>query len=162
MTIAPCRLGQQNRIGASGEARLDAFLSKWFYVMPVPQGLQDQGIDRILCSRTDWAYSSLEIKTDDKAHRTGNAFVELIGDNVRQHQGWAVKSKAQFLAYLLAETGVCYIVRMNRLREQLERWEAVHPTAYCSNIGRLGPYQSEGILVPLAEIQKIAERVYQL
>lgn len=162
MTISPYRFETQNKIGREGEKRLDAFFSRWFHILDVPQIMQDEGVDRIFWNLSDRGFSTIEYKTDKEAGRTGNAFVELIGDNVRNRPGWAVKSCAQWLAYLVADTGVCYVIQVRRLQSRLKQWETQYPIRTSDNHGRLGPYQGVGILVPLHEFQKIAERVYSV
>lgn len=149
--------------GEAGEQYLDRFFGAWFRITPATARQQRRGIDRIMHhDRTgqSWAF---EYKTDSRAGRTGNAFVEIIsqdwGDERRNVRGWAVTCAADFLAYFVTggDAECIYILRPGRIREHLQRWAARYPRRSVPNASG---YSTVGLLVPLDEFERIAEAVY--
>lgn len=94
----------------------------------------------------------LEYKTCDKAESTGNAFVEVLSANYSMTgvdpnatPGWARKSRADFLVYLLWQPKIVMIASMPLIRVQLFSWALQFPMGWAMNEG----YRTRGILVPL-------------
>ena len=147
----------QLAIGERYELQLDAFFGQWAVdIRPATAEEQRRGIDRVFTSRATGAVDTMEYKADDKAGRTGNAFIETISVDTTGKPGWAVASQADYLVYLVTDPETIYLVRMRRLRTALPRWQAKYPTKVAQNIG----YCTYGVLVPLHELEQIAVRVF--
>jgi multisubunit Na+/H+ antiporter MnhG subunit len=71
-------------------------------------------------------------------------------------QGWAYTSQAAVLVYLITNPETIYWISMHRLRKQLPRWETAYKTRRAQNEG----YQTHGLLVPLDELERIAEAIW--
>lgn len=148
---------QQLAIGEQHERRLDEFFSQWdIDIRPATADEQRRGIDRFFTHRPSKAVDAMEYKADDKAGRTGNAFIETVSVDVTGKPGWALASQARFLVYLVVEPEAIYLVSMRRLREALPRWRAAYPEVPAQNDG----YRTLGLLVPLHELERVAVMVW--
>ncbi len=105
----------------------------------------------------------LEYKTCDKAESTGNAFVEVLSANYsmdgvdpRATPGWARKSRADVLVYLLWQPKIVMIASMPLVRVQLFSWALRYPLGWAMNEG----YRTRGILVPLNVFATACPLVY--
>lgn len=110
------------------------------------------GLDYIV--RTPKSRYSAELKTDFRAHETGNAFIEVISDDNYDSPGWAYTSIAQFLFYLLVGTKELIIVPMHNIRRYVDIWRRRYPHARGVNAA----YSSVGALVPLVELRRLGLR----
>lgn len=149
----------QLRKGEAAERRLDEHFSTWFTITPASRDEQRRGIDRWFVGRTTGQRFAVEYKTDWKAARTGNAFVETISvSGVKP--GWAFTSQARWLIYYAPGDGgeQVYMVRMEALRERLRRWMGRWPEKVVLNDG----YETRGVIVPLAEFERVAFQVTSL
>ena len=149
---------EQLAIGEAYERRLDEHFEQALdiaLIMPATRMQQGAGIDRIWHLK-DGRITTVEYKADEKAGRTGNAFVETISVDTTQKPGWAVASTAMLLAYLVTEPETIYLIAMGRLRAELPRWQRQYRTTYAQNDG----YRTHGVLVPLAEFERIATKVW--
>jgi hypothetical protein len=146
----------QLHAGADGEARLDAYFAKWYTIRHATRIEQRCGIDRVF-SRPG-GHFKVEYKTDATAASTGNAFVETVSVDTIRKAGWAYASEADYLIYYVPGPETIYIVAMPALRRELARWKATYPLRKIPN----KDYHTHGLLVPLDEFERIAERVDSL
>lgn len=93
-----------------------------------------------LVEDTDRQFTWLEVKTDFKAHETGNFVYEsTTSGNI----GCFEKTKASFIAYYVAESGNVYILSVKALRNYVESHElrtismGDNATGYLLDIGEL-------------------------
>lgn len=139
-------------VGKEGERFLDGFFSKWYDIRP---GKDSERYDRVF-ARCDQEFK-VEYKTDILAHTTNNAFIELVsvsrGATVKE--GWAVTSKADFVAYYVPGLSMIFWVHVVRLRAALPEWKRLYKAASADN----GSYNSMGLLVPLWSLGSIAEEL---
>lgn len=142
--------------GETGERKLDAYFSRWFSIRPAKRAEQRRGIDRFF-SRQGATYP-VEYKTDARADETGNAFVETVSVDTVGKQGWAYTSEAEFLLYYVPGAEAVYIIPFTNLRQHLAQWVQSYPLRKIPNKG----YCTHGILVPLTEFERIAQRVESL
>jgi hypothetical protein len=141
--------------GLEGEAYLDAYFSKWYAIHSVSHMAQRSGIDRWFRPHTEPArLIAVEYKTDARANQTGNAFIETESVAGKK-QGWAYTSRADILIYRITEPDAIYILPMPRLRSALPGWLARYRTVNVQN----PTYVTVGVLVPLLELERIAEGV---
>lgn len=143
--------------GEKSENKLDHFFSQWYTIQPVGMDKQRQGIDRIFTNKETGVISKIEYKTDWTAGKTHNAFVETISVDTANKPGWAHSSQADYLFYYVPGDELIYIITFAKLREQMHRWHGF-PTRAIPNNG----YKTIGILVPLAEFERIAIEVISL
>ncbi len=149
---------EQLAIGEAYERRLDEHFRQSLdiaRITPATRMQQSAGIDRVWYLK-DGRITTVEYKADDKAGRTGNAFVETISVDTANKPGWAVASAAILLAYLVTEPETIYLIAMDKLRAELPRWQRQYRTTYAQNDG----YRTHGVLVPLAEFERIAAKVW--
>ena len=143
--------------GERFEQLLDQHFSQWFSVETVTMEFQRLGIDRIFTKQNGQRFT-VEYKTDERAHETGNIFVETVsvkkGETVEK-LGWAHTSTAQLLVYYVPGIQRLYIVDMLALRDKLDKWSKQHRTAQADN----GGYVGEGLLVPLQKLEKLCRGV---
>lgn len=153
--------GYKLQQGQEGEAALDEYLSDNYHVFPVNRALQRLGIDRVLVNRDTGKPFTVEIKTDEVAQRTGNAFIETISvddsEGLTPKQGWAYTSKAEFLLYYTLPS-TCYVLRLSELRQRLPIWETRYQKRWAQNDG----YRTHGLLVPMNQIQKLALKTFEV
>lgn len=148
----------QLAIGEAYERRLDEHFQQALTISRIERASRAQqaaGIDRIWHTPSGTTYT-VEYKADDKAGRTGNAFVETVSVDTANKPGWAVASTAQLLAYMVTQPETIYLIEMTALRAQLPRWKRQYRTTYAQNDG----YRTHGILVPLDEFERIARKVW--
>lgn len=141
--------------GKEGEARLDTYFSKWYFVSPVTMDLERKGIDRKFKRGSIVTYA--EYKTDSLTQKTGNIFVETISVDTLGRLGWAWTCTADLLMYL-ALPNTLYVVNPTKVRECIEVWQKAYGVRSVKNKG----YKSVGIPVPVREFSKICESVRDL
>lgn len=142
--------------GQRGEQRIAAALQRLGYTVRLASGDdQRRGIDFWL-TRRDGSRTSVEVKTDEAAYRTGNAFVVLVADDVRGRAGWAYTAQAAHLVHLMPQSGRYLVVPFIALRGQLVRWQRTCKQAGRRNVWPGVDFWSTGILVPLALLDRLA------
>lgn len=157
MTAVTYAFKEQLAIGEQYERQLDAFFAQWdIDIRPATAEEQRQGIDRFFTHRPTGKVDTMEYKADDKAGRTGNAFIETVSVDTTGKPGWALASQAMYLVYLVVEPEAIYLVSMRRLRRELPRWRAAYPEVSAQNDG----YRTLGLLVPLHELESVAVVVW--
>ena len=107
------------------------------------KNFQEQDID-FLVENLDRQFTPVEVKTDFKAHETGNLVYELTtGGNV----GCFEKTKARYILYFVPRAKVVYMVDVIQLREY------VHQHQERLNEIQMGD-SATGYLVPISELQE--------
>ena len=143
--------------GQAGARFLDGVFGPFHAIRPATREEQRRGIDRWFEEKDTGRWFPVEYKTDRRAFETGNAFVETTSVDTVGKRGWALTSQAEMLAYYLPDADLVYWLRMERVREQLPRWQRTFRTRAAQNEG----YQTLGLLVPLAEFERYADEVIQ-
>ncbi len=138
--------------GNKGERYLDRFFAYWYGITPATYRQQRQGIDRVFTCRYFGQSFTVEYKTDKRAARSGNAFIETLSVSTTGKRGWAYTSQAAFIVYYIPGTERVFILDVLLLRANLLRWCNTYPTRSIPNRG----YTTEGLLVPLAELERVA------
>lgn len=151
----PYSFGAQLEQGESGESFLDRFFSRWFRIEPATHDEQRSGIDRYFYDRKHPRLLLIEYKTDTLAAQTGNAFIETVSVDTADRAGWVFTSKADLLLYFVPGKHVIYILRLEAIRLRLPYWSLVYDLREVPNKG----YHTHGLLVPLDELARCAERV---
>lgn len=136
------------------ERFLDEFFSDRFDIYPATRRQQRQGIDRIFVNRKTGKVLKVEYKTDFQAHRTGNAFLEVDTANKK---GWVYTSKADYLLYFVVEDLLIYAIPFATLRKVFPAWLKRYETRKVASEGYFEHYFTQGVLVPLAELERHAE-----
>lgn len=134
------------------ENLLDDYFSTWFSIADVPMALQRLGVDRIFTKRSTGERFSVEYKADQRAHETGNVYIETVSvekDEVIEKLGWAYTSIAQRLVYFIPGPNRLYILDMVDIRDMLSKWGKTCKVATAVNVGYVG----KGLLVPITEIE---------
>ena len=134
--------------GKEHEKFLDSVFSKFVEIQEVEMDLQRKGIDRIFLYK-DMA-CAVEYKGDRRASITGNAFIETISSSRTGSAGWARKTQADWIVYFLPQEMKAYIISVKEMKARLNDWWNTYPVGTAMNEG----YYSQGILVPLTEIEK--------
>jgi len=141
------QFGVQLDAGKEGERELDDFFREQCGITIDTVGLKvdKRGIDRVF-RWPSGKVATVEYKTDFKAAKTRNAFIETISVSSTNKPGWALTSEAQVLVYFIPEARDIHIFDMYLLKSMVE-WTAAQGfrTGRASNNG----YYTEGILVPL-------------
>lgn len=156
MTVSnPYSFQAQQRVGEQGETALDLWFSRFYLLWPASTDQERRGIDRVATHRLTGRVLTLQYKTDTRAVRTGNAFVETL--SVVPHKpGWAVSCMADYLCYWVVG-GCLYICTPQAIRKALEPWSQAYPSRQVPNRG----YTTEGLLVPLPQFEAISKIIIE-
>lgn len=103
----------------------------------------------------------VEYKSDESASRTGNAFVETISVDTTHTPGWAFTCQADYIFYYLPLESRIYVYVPATLQSVLKDWQKRYPTCSTSK-GQNKGYKTHGVLVPLREFSKCANRIINL
>lgn len=141
--------------GKTQEQRLDAFFTRYFTVIPATRAMQKQGIDRIFRGRVYHQRITVEYKADWTAASTGNVWLEL---RTADQTGWALKTQAHYLAYLLPNTGQVYMVKTEEVQKRLTSWL---DTCEVRNVQDDG-WSASGLLVPVPTFENICEHTFTI
>lgn len=146
--------------GEGGERRLDSHFARWFEVYPASSTEQRQGIDRWFIHRSNRTRFPVEYKTDWRAAVTGNAFIETVSVDTAHKPGWVYTIRAGVLLYYCPGDGgeQVYWLRVADMRAAVDLWAQRYPTKCIPNRG----YHTEGVLVPLRELERLAVQVISL
>ncbi len=151
------KMDEQAAIGEEGEKYLDIYFAMSYNIRRATELEQQEGIDRVF--KKDGIEHSVEYKTDYTAGETGNAFIEMVSVDTRNVKGWALTSRADWLFYYVPGRHVIYIIAMPILRKNLGTWiKRYKKSPKVPN----EKYNSEGVLVPLMEMERISESVIRL
>ena len=150
--------------GQEIERQLDEYLEPEYKIRPATRDEQRRGIDRFLTHRDTGETFAIDYKADFWAARTGRAFIETTsvdpGESINgQHKaGWALTSHADFIFYFVVGKRRLYVLSLAEIRAALPHWRLVCEPMRISNDG----YQTEGLLVELRDLERIAESVVEV
>lgn len=159
---------RQHSQGKEAERFIYATFQERFNVIPAPAYLQDRGVDFTFTDRVNGQVYKVELKTDSRAVRSGNAFIETVSiarEGEAHQEGWAFTSISDWLLYYLPNTMPPRIYRIGfePLRLMLPAWISAYPERRIPNEDkRRGFYHTVGVLVPLEELNRIAQEVIEL
>lgn len=134
---------------------LDRYFARWYRILAATPDEQREGIDRWFYALRRPRSFAIEYKTDWTASRTGNAFIETVSVDTRDRAGWAYTSAADLLLYYLPGRASIYVLALTALRYRLPFWTQQYPIREIPNDG----YHTHGLLVPLDELARSAQRV---
>lgn len=160
--MTSCRFRDTHRSGVRGETALDAAFSPRFEIHRATDEQQRQGIDRIYTDKETGESFTVEIKSDWTTAKTGRAFIETVSVDRDSKPGWAYTSQADMLLYFIPPMLLVYVIRLEDLRLHLSLWERVYPQRSIPNSHKSGDYFTRGLLVPLAELEKICQSTVSL
>jgi hypothetical protein len=150
---------QQSRIR---DAEIDrAFADKWYISKEVPRAIERMGVDRIWIHRETGRRIPVEYKSDERAHKTGNVFVEV--ESVEgEKKGWAYTSCARFIIYYVTGGEYAFVTRMDEIERRLTGWELNYPkrpAGWTIDKATGNRYRAVGICVPLMIYRAASECV---
>lgn len=157
-------LPKQLAIGRNGEVRLDKYYGKWFDIRPVSRELERIGIDRIFISKdpNNKMSTSVQYKSDDRAAKSDNMFLETISVDTKNILGWAYTLCAQVIIYFVPPHNTAYRLTALTLKNLVPVWVERYGNSLQSikNTDSRGEiYFTKGILVPLAELSHNAFKI---
>jgi hypothetical protein len=162
------QFGVKHGQGKAAEQVIYDLFQESFNVIPAPGYLQAEGVDFTFSDRISGAVYKVELKTDWTGNRTGNAFIETVSvarDGEPHQPGWAHTSKADWLLYFLPNPmpPKIYRITFEVLRLELPGWMDRYPARLIPNKSpQRGDYTTIGILVPLTELDRIAQEVIEV
>jgi hypothetical protein len=111
---------------------------------------QEKDID-FLVENTDQQFTSIEVKTDFKAHETGNIVYEATTSG---HIGCFEKTQADYIAYFVPKSKKIYMIHVKALRTYLHQIKP-EPVKMGDN--------ATGFLIPLKDLEdnKVIKMVYE-
>ncbi len=134
---------------------LDAWLGQRYRLRPATTGEQWLGMDRMVIA--DDGMVGIDYKCDERAQQIGNAFIELVSNDVSGRWGWGLTSEADWILYFVVPGQVLAFLAAH-LRDALPAWLQQFPVRRAHN----GRYRTLGICVPLDEARRVAEYVAHL
>ena len=142
------------RIGEIGCERIRRHLRETYRIETEPSDMPDQfrGID------LHAGHTSYEVKTDQRAVDTGNAFIETLSNVGSGRRGWAWTCQADWLLYFATpdlELGTLFWLLPSMIREQVPVWEREYRVRDAPNEG----YVTRGVCVPLSVINRYCEKI---
>lgn len=140
---------EQLKEGQEHEEFLDMVFSRHVAVEPVSMEYQRKGVDRVFTNK-DGAVRFVEYKADRKATITGNAFIETVSVSSTGAEGWAKKTIADVIIYFLPQEMKAYVINAQKMKKMIPEWSKQYRTGRAQNDG----YYSEGLLIPLTELEK--------
>lgn len=146
--------------GEAEEKQLDIFFAKWFTIVKADPYQQRQGIDRFFYRKKNNEKLSIQYKSDFRADKTGNCFVEIVSSSEDASPGWAWSCSADILIYYLPNSGVAYLVSIPILKNPnlppyLLMWAKQFPWRSIKNTNNGRAWTTQGILVPILEFSKV-------
>jgi len=160
--MIPYDFRQQLSIGQEGERRVaDWLVSLGRTVRYATRDEQRMGIDFHVSALDGEHFEAVEVKRCNIGHRTGNAHLELIQVDETCGPGWITTCQADWIAYLLWETGRLYWLRPPAIRAAISLdWKnrAGHDIRVVWTPNADG-YRTGGWLIPLVEWAQCAEHV---
>jgi len=157
MSTDEYNFNEQYEKGVKGENRLDKFFNTIFNIGQVPRILQQFGCDRIFTNIQSKKRYLIEYKSDERAAKSGNIFVETISVDTENKLGWAYTSCSQYICFYIPGKGEIYIVSTLYIKAKISEWISKYEIKRIKNEG----YYTEGVAVPIDEIKKIATAYYE-
>lgn len=133
--------------GIAGESRLDEYFKKFYEIKKVNRQQQRNGIDREFINKETGECFMIEYKSDSRAAKTGNMFVETQSVD-GQKMGWIHTSKADMLIYYIPPKKIIYIYELELLRDSVFGLIDKYPLKTIPNEG----YDTLGHPIPFGEL----------
>lgn len=98
----------------------------------------------------DWVYlilgkgSKVEVKTDSKAHKTGNMYIEVYS---RDKASGISTTTADYWVYIIKETDSALIVKVSKIRELVKKYHGLNGFTLGGDNDT-----SKGVLIPIKEL----------
>lgn len=100
---------------------------------------------------------TVEVKADDRIHKTGNVFVEIkhIRPSIGETRGWLTKCEADILCYYDTKTNKGYMINWKTLKPTLDPngFNHIHRTVKFKNPHDIGT-ETYGYLCNVQELAK--------
>lgn len=151
------RMDEQLQKGTAGAQVIAKYLSPRFCIEDVSRTEQRQGKDFKLTDRLTGSTKFIEVKSDEKAVLTHNAFIETISVDAVNKPGWAYTCEADEIFYYCLGLEIVYVLNPFNIRALLPVWSS-YPLKPAWNEG----YKTWGLCVPLEEIEACATEVINL
>jgi len=148
---------EQLKKGKEKELFLDNYFSQWYSISGVSRLHEKAGIDRIFHDNGGRVFT-VEYKSDNITHKTGNFFVETLSVKEENKLGWAYTSQSQLILYFVPEWKTVYVIDTVRLKKLLLSWIKIYPEKNVSNKG----YTTVGIPVPKSEFKKCVNEIVRI
>ena len=147
--------------GKAGEKALDGYFSEYFLIAEPPNNdigtwADRRGIDRTFTHRGTHITVSVQYKTDWKAAKTGNAFIETVSVDRDGVRGWAYTCLAQRIYYFVPPRNEIYQLDTTTLKRHLPEWENRYTTGNSIN----ATYTTKGLKVPLYILSGVATEIW--
>lgn len=137
--------------GDEGEREVARAMSaRGYIVTPTIGDLQWQGVDFIITSTSGIEYS-VEVKSDDRMHETGNVFMETMSNKETGRKGCIPKTKAQYLVYVDMHTRIQYWSKAVDVKNKIKSWSQRYKTKTTRTKRGIAFFTTEGIIVPFSE-----------
>jgi len=144
---------EQLELGQQHEKEIFDYLEEdgWI-VKTATREYQRRGIDCFVTK--DKITYSIEIKSDSRASKTGNAFVETVSVDNPFKRGWAYTSQSNFIFYYLPLDCLIYCLNTQWIKCSVNIWEKRFPKRTIPNKN----YNTIGLLIPLYFFEEIAQK----
>ncbi len=140
--------------GEAGEDLVHNFMGTWYNISYVTGGEQRKGVDALYTNKETGEQFTVEVKTDEVAGTTGNAFIEVISVDYPTKPGWAWTCKADKLLYWLPRQRRLLILAPISIQAHIRDWARQYGIKAVPNDG----YQTYGVAVPLSSVEAVADR----
>ena len=152
--------------GEAAEDELDSlFRLRGWKIAPTEMADQRRGIDRWFSVSMKPGVTSVEYKSDFRAHDTGNVYLETVSvgkyeddEFVVKKKGWLWTTEADYLMYYIPGDRRLLLFLPKDLRNFVVENEKGLRSVSVKNQG----YQGRGLLVPVARLAKIARKDWQI
>lgn len=152
------------KVGVDGENVLDAYFESQYIITEASMVFQKLGVDRFFREREPISgvypqqpVFSVEYKTEHKEENTGKVFVEIISDDEKQTDGWAIKSIAQVLVVYLPHRNLALWGNMFDIKFLLYKWIGKYTVKPSQNKDKADNqiYKSWGICVDYEDFASV-------
>lgn len=150
------RFDRSMDIEARHAPRLDHWLSEHYDLRVATDDEQRAGVDRIATDDFG-ARTTLDYKCDERAHITGNLFIETVSNSRTRRPGWALTSSADWLVYF-AVPDLVWMFLMRHIRSAMPTWRRCCHERAAANAG----YSTFGLCVPFRLARQRVEYVADL
>lgn len=122
--------------------------------------------ERVLClgdrhMRKDDEHFLVEYKSGIQTFYTGNVFLETVSVDTQNKPGWVYTCKADVILYAALLNNRILVFQPNKLRFVIEELKSFYPEVSTKNNQNEG-YNTHGVIIPLAEAEKIAYSIVYL
>jgi hypothetical protein len=146
----------QKKVGKAGEELIKESFSPDWIITPSSYADQKRGIDFYFNHRKKDLVCTVEVKTDTKAHETGNAFFETYSDYPKK-KGWAYTCQADYFFYFVLYDRLIYVFAPSSFSRLIPKW-----TKYPSRSINNQRWTTIGHLVPLHEFERYSDKTLSI